>query len=165
MNNVSFSNNMDNMLFRTGYKLFYASPGGRQHRRQTSGTPGSQKQDVIAGATPVLTEGSPGSNPRAAKTQRRSAWVTGLHAALGSLNFKSNKVKPQQIKSRNEQRLQRGWKLFPLSMRPRRTPVLLLCRSSDKNGDPSAPQRTQEAAASSCLRRYIGEDHGRLLTF
>ena len=40
--------------------------------------------------------------------------MTGLRGVLCSLNFKSNKVKLQQIKSRNEQRLQRSCKLFNL---------------------------------------------------
>lgn len=73
---------------------------------ETSGITGSPKQGVMASATPVLTEGasvwpgrtggdmgSPGSKPRAARTQRRPGSLTGLHAVLCSLNFKSNKVK------------------------------------------------------------------------
>ena len=47
---VSFRNNMDNMLLRTEYKLFYAYPGGRQHSRLNLG-------DYWASA-PVLTEGA-----------------------------------------------------------------------------------------------------------
>lgn len=39
----------------------------------------------------------------------RSGSVTGHHVELGFLNFKSKEVKLQQIKSRNEQRLQRSW--------------------------------------------------------
>lgn len=88
---------------------------------KTSGIVGSQKQNVMASATPVLTEGvhvwpartggdtrPPGSTQQAVQTQQRSGSVTGLHSTLCSLNFKSNEVKPQQITSSNERRLQRS---------------------------------------------------------
>lgn len=115
---VSFRNNMDNMLLRTEYKIFYAHPGGRQHSRQNLG-------DYWVCA-PVLTEGARAGQEGqgatrghqgavgAEHTQRRSGSVTGLRGVLCSLNFKSNEVKLQQIRSRNEPRLQRSFKLFNL---------------------------------------------------
>lgn len=120
-NKVSFSNNMDNMLLRTGYKIFYAHPGGRQHSRQNLGDywvseaecDGQCHTGIDRGSACVARmnggdTGSPGSSLQAVQTPWRSGSVTGLHAVLCSLNFKSDQVKLQHIASRNEQRLQRS---------------------------------------------------------
>lgn len=101
---------------------------GNSTAEETLGITGAQKQNVTASAAPVLTEGAhvwlggtgatrdhQGAIPTGlSRHSGGQGSVTGLCAVLCSLNFKSNKVKLQYIKSRNEQRLQRSWKLFNL---------------------------------------------------
>lgn len=117
---VPFGNNMGNMILRIEYKLFNADPGGKQCSRQSPGDLGVSEAEfhsqwgssidrVTMASMNCAGHSSTREQPPGCAHTARSGSVTGHHVELGFLNFKSKEVKLQQIKSRNEQRLQRSW--------------------------------------------------------
>lgn len=76
-NKVSFSNNTDNMLLRTEYKLFCAYPGGRQQSRQNLGHYRVSEAGCDGRCHPGIDRGS----THVARTNRGSPGVTSEQSA------------------------------------------------------------------------------------